>query len=200
MLLLLIRHGETLRVESDTGTANPTLTEIGHEQARRLASWLRAHESLDHLAVSPLLRARQTAQPVADQLGLVAEVIDELAEFDAGASSYIPMEEMRQTAHPRFRAMVEGRWEEFGTPIDPAAFQRSVVERIDRLAAEHPAQTVAVVSHGAVINAYLGAVIGTPRLLWFEPRYASIHRVLVSRSGVRSVETINETAHLGAPG
>ncbi|MGH9697628.1 MAG: histidine phosphatase family protein, partial [Bryobacteraceae bacterium] len=99
-----------------------------------------------------------------------------------------------------FRAMVEGRWEEFNTTLEPAAFQRSTVERIDRLAADHPAQTVAVVCHGAVINAYLGAVIGTPRLLWFEPRYASIHRVLVSRGGVRSVETINETAHLAPPG
>jgi 2,3-bisphosphoglycerate-dependent phosphoglycerate mutase len=199
VLLLLIRHGETLRVESDTGIANPGLTETGHEQARRLASWLAHHEQVDHLAVSPLLRARQTAAPVAEQLGLVAEVVDELAEFDAGSSSYIPMEEMKSTGHPRLRAMVEGRWEEFGTTVDPVAFQRSTSERIDRLAADHPAQTVAVVCHGAVINAYLGAVIGTPKLLWFEPRYTSIHRVLVSRGGVRSVETVNETAHLGTP-
>ncbi|MGH8997557.1 MAG: histidine phosphatase family protein [Acidimicrobiales bacterium] len=199
MQLLLIRHGETLRVESATGIANPGLTEAGHEQARRLAAWLRDHEQVDHLVVSPLLRAGQTAAPVAEQLGLVAEVVDELAEFDAGASSYIPMEEMTSTAHPRLRAMVEGRWEEFGASLDPVSFQQSTVERIDRLAAEHPAQTVAVVCHGAVINAYLGAVIGTPRLLWFEPRYASIHRVLVSRGGVRSVETINETVHLARP-
>lgn len=200
MQLLLIRHGETLRVESDTGVANPGLTEAGHQQAHRLALWLREHEQVDHLAVSPLLRARQTAAPVAERLGLVAEVVDELAEFDAGASSYIPMEEMKSTAHPRLRAMVEGRWEEFGSTLDPAEFQRATVERIDQLAAEHPAQTVAVVCHGAVINAYLGAVIGTPRLLWFEPRYASIHRVLVSRGGVRSVETVNETAHLTGTG
>jgi probable phosphoglycerate mutase len=49
-----------------------------------------------------------------------------------------------------------------------------------------------------VINAYLGDVIGTPRLLWFEPGYTSVSRVFVSRSGIRSVETVNESAHLRA--
>ncbi|MGH9047300.1 MAG: histidine phosphatase family protein [Acidimicrobiales bacterium] len=200
MLLLLIRHGETRRVESETGIANPALTAHGHWQARRLADWLRATELIAHIAVSPLQRARQTAEPLLEEFGLEPEVIPGLAEFDARASSYIPMEEMRAKRDPRFRAMIEGRWEDFGGEIQPKAFRRSVVDTLNGLAATHPAQTVAVVCHGAVINAYLGDVIGTPRLLWFEPRYTSMHRVLVSRRGVRSVETVNECTHLQASG
>ena len=96
--------------------------------------------------------------------------------------------------------MVEGRWEEFGATIDPASFRRSTVERIDRLAAEHPAQTVAVVCHGAVINAYLGrGHRHPPALVVRAPLHVDPPGARVSRGGVRSVETVNETAHLRVP-
>lgn len=192
MQLILVRHGQARRVESDVGIADPPLTEKGRLQAERLADWLHEHERIDHLAVSPLRRARETADPVVRRMGLVPEVVAELAEFDAGASSYIPLEEMKAARDPRFRAMVEGEWGEFRSALDPESFRRSVVATIDGLAAEHRGHTVLVVCHGAVINAYLGDVIGTPRLLWFEPHYTSLHRVLVSRGGVRSVDTVNE--------
>ena len=195
MRLLLIRHGEARRVESETGIADPPLTETGNQQARLLASWLKA-EQIDHVAVSPLRRAGQTAAPMADHFGLEPEVIPALAEFDAGASSYIPMEELRATRDPRLHAMIEGRWDEFGSLAEPEGFRRSVVAALDGLAGSHPGAQVAVVCHGAVINAYLGDVIGTPRLLWFEPHYTSINRVLVSRTGIRSIESVNELAHL----
>jgi len=196
--LILIRHAETRRVEAETGPADPGLTEAGHDQARRLAGWLGETEPLDHIASSPLLRARQTAEPIGERFGLALQVVPELAEFDSGASTYIPMEEMKATGHPRLRAMLEGRWGELGDSMDPVAFRRSVVVSLDGIAAANPGQSVAVVCHGAVINAYLGDVIGTPRLLWFEPRYTSLHRVLVSRDGIRSVQSINEVVHLGA--
>ncbi len=196
MQLLLIRHGETQRVEVETGVADPPLTDVGREQARRLAEWLIAHERLDAVFVSPLLRARETAAPLAERLGHDPQVISELAEFDADSTSYIPMEEMRSTQHPRLRAMVEGRWDEFGASVAPEIFQDTIVRTLDGLAESHPGQRLAIVCHGAVINAYLGDIIGTPRLLWFEPRYTSLHRVLVSRGGVRSVESLNELPHL----
>lgn len=192
MHLLLIRHGETTRVDSETGIADPPLTDNGRDQARRLAEWLK-DERLDHIVVSPLRRARETAAPLADRFGLEPEVITNLAEFDAEASSYIPMEELRATRDPRLNAMTEGRWEELGSMVEPEAFRSDIIGALDGVAAAHPGQRVAVVCHGAVINVYLGDVIGTPRLLWFEPRYASVSRVLISRDGIRSVESVNES-------
>jgi 2,3-bisphosphoglycerate-dependent phosphoglycerate mutase len=196
--LLLVRHGETQRAEAEVGPADPGLTEQGHAQARRLAVWIARHEPVDHIVSSPLLRARQTAAPLCDRLGLEPEIVADLAEFDAGSSTYIPMEEMKAARHPRLRAMVEGRWDEFGSDVDPDAFRLTIVGTLDRLALSHPGERVAVICHGAVINTYLGDVIGTPRLLWFEPRYTSLNRVLVSRDGIRSVETLNELPHLQA--
>jgi 2,3-bisphosphoglycerate-dependent phosphoglycerate mutase len=198
--LLLIRHGETARVESETGLADPELTPHGRHQAVLLADWLLANERLDHLVVSPLRRARQTAAPLAQRFSMDPEVVQELAEFDANSSRYIPMEEMKATRDPRLLAMVEGRWDDFDAEVDPERFRRTILAAFGTLTDAHPGRNVAVVCHGAVINAYLGDVIGTPRLLWFEPRYTSIQRVLVSRSGVRSVETINECPHLRTDG
>ena len=125
-------------MEAESGIANPGLTVPGLGQAKRLAAWLAAHERIDALAVSPLLRARQTADPLASVIGLEAVVIDELAEFDAASSSYIPMEEMRSTQHPRLRAMVEGRWDEFGAPVEPEVFRSTIVRTLGQLAGAHP--------------------------------------------------------------
>jgi 2,3-bisphosphoglycerate-dependent phosphoglycerate mutase len=198
--LLLIRHAETVRVQSETGVADPGLTPNGLRQAELLADWLLANERLDHLVVSPLRRARQTVAPIAGRFSMEPEVVNELAEFDANASSYIPMEEMKANRDQRLQAMIDGRWADFDAKVDPAAFRQSILTTLGALTDTHPGQNVAVVCHGAVINAYLGDVIGTPRHFWFEPLYTSIHRVLVSRGGVRSVQTINECPHLRAEG
>ena len=42
-------------------------------------------------------------------------------------------------------------------------------------------------------------VLGLDRVLYFEPDYTSISRVLVSRAGTRSIRSLNETAHLPSP-
>jgi 2,3-bisphosphoglycerate-dependent phosphoglycerate mutase len=159
-------------VESETGIADPALTDVGHLQARQLVAWLMA-EPLHHIAVSPLQRARQTAAPLAAQFGLEAQVIAELAEFDAAASSYIPIEEMKATRDPRLQAMTEGRWDQFGSEIEPDAFRSMVVAVIDGVAAVHPGESAAVVCHwqssvavaiGTVVGIPLGIVLG--RVLW----------------------------------
>ncbi len=64
------------------------------------------------------------------------------------------------------------------------------------IAVAHPSQHVAVVCHGGVINTYTGAILGLDRMLWFEPRYTSISRVLVHRGGQRSILTLNELPRL----
>ncbi|MGZ8734797.1 MAG: histidine phosphatase family protein [Acidimicrobiia bacterium] len=196
MELLLIRHAEPVRIgpgEGD-GPADPPLTAAGREQADRLAAWL-TPDGVDHVVVSPLLRARETAAPLLTRLGRQPEIDDVLIEYDARADHYIPIEELRETRDERWTAMVEGRWEEFGGE-EPATFRARVVPQIDGIAAAHAGERVAVVCHGGVINVYLADVLGIDRLLWFDPAYTSVSRVMISRDGIRSLTTLNETAHL----
>jgi len=196
--LLLLRHAEPERIAPGTSDApaDPVLTERGREQAGRLARWL-GNEVLDAVVSSPLRRARETAEVVGNELEIDVEVVDELMEYDARADYYIPVEELRETRDHHWRAMVEGRWEEIGGE-DPERFQRRIVPCIDAIVERFPGGRVAAVCHGGVINVYLAHLLGLERHLWFEPGYTSISRVAASRTGERSVVTLNETAHLVA--
>ncbi|HSO96342.1 MAG TPA: histidine phosphatase family protein [Acidimicrobiia bacterium] len=198
MELVLVRHAQPVRVDQGTvsGPADPGLSRQGHLQAARLADWL-AEEPIGAVLTSPLRRARETAAPVAATLGVTAEVVDGVAEYDAAAGEYIPIEELRAAKDERWFATVEGRWADVGG-VDPREFQARVVPAVETLIDRFGGQRVVVVTHGGVLNVYLAHVVGTERLLWFHPEYTSISRVAAARTGQRSIATLNETAHLTA--
>jgi probable phosphoglycerate mutase len=193
MELLLIRHAEPVKIVDADGPADPPLGERGIHQAERLADYL-GEEAIGAVWSSPMQRARETAAPLAKQLGIDIVIDSELAEFDKEATSYIPVEELKATKDERWLAMVEGNFDADG--VDPVEFQRGVVRAIEHIITGNPGGSVAVVCHGGVINAFLAHILGIERALWFEPRYTSIHRVFASRRGDRSLQTLNETAHL----
>ncbi|HEV7524557.1 MAG TPA: histidine phosphatase family protein [Acidimicrobiia bacterium] len=195
MDLLWVRHGEPERIAAGTGVpANPALTALGREQAERLAAWLAA-EPVDIVLSSPQRRARETAEPIARVHGLEVEVAPGLMEYDAQSDHYIPMEELRATNDPQLTAMYEGRWEQFGAePADQ--FRTRISSVVDEIVAAHAGQRVVAVCHGGVINVAFAIALGLDRHLWFEPHYTSLSRMIASRTGVRSVASLNERAHL----
>jgi len=194
--LLLIRHAEPVRIAAGEvdGPADPGLTERGAKQASRLADWLRT-ERVGEIVASPLLRARETAAPLAEAFGLDIVIDEGVSEYDADSREYIPIEELRALKDDRWQATIEGRWEDAGG-VDPAEFQKIVVPAMDSIVDRSPGSTVAVVCHGGVINVYLAHVLGIDRHLWFHPEYTSVSRVRAARSGPRSVGSVNEVAHL----
>jgi len=146
---------------------------------------------------SPMRRARETAEPIAAALGIDVEIVDGLIEYDSTSADYIPTEELQATNDPRWLAMVEGRWEELGA--DPAhVFKARVAQCVDEIVDRFPGRRVVAVCHGGVVNCALASILEIDRYLWFEPYYTSISRVIASRSGVRSVVSLNERAHLEA--
>jgi probable phosphoglycerate mutase len=198
MELLLIRHGLPVRRELDDGIADPELSAAGLAQAEHLADYL-ASEPIDAVYASPLRRAFQTAEPLAGRRGLPINVIDSVAEWDRNSSEYIPIEELKAANDPRYLSLMRGEW----TALEesPEEFSARVVAALDALIEAHAGQRIAVSCHGGVINAYLTHVLTLPvGPGFFYPNYTSIHRVAASRSGVRSIVTVNETAHLRGTG
>jgi 2,3-bisphosphoglycerate-dependent phosphoglycerate mutase len=197
MNIVWVRHAEPERIEPGTGVpANPSLTARGRDQAHRLAAWL-AHEPVDAVISSPQRRAIETAEPVAAAHGLTIEVVDGIVEYDVQADHYIPIEELKATNDERWTAMVEGRWTDFGGEA-PDAFARRVAGAIDDIVGRFPGRNVVAVCHGGVINVALASVLDIARPLWFDPMYTSISRMAASRTGVRSIVSVNERAHLEA--
>jgi probable phosphoglycerate mutase len=193
MELILVRHAEPVRIVDADGPADPELAERGRKQAEALAAYL-GTEPIGAVWSSPMQRARETAAPLAAALGVEVVVDTELAEWDREATSYIPIEELKANKDERWVAMVEGNLDTSGVDLD--AFRAGVVTAMDHIVTGNPGASVAVVCHGGVINTYLASILGIERPLWFEPKYTSIHRVLASRRGDRSLETLNEVAHL----
>jgi probable phosphoglycerate mutase len=185
MELLLIRHARPDRHEPVEGPADPELSDVGRRQAAALADWLGA-EKIDAVYSSPMRRAQETAAPLADRLGVKVQAEADLAEYDAGAASYIPIEELKAAGDPRWMQL----------PDDIPGFQERVVAAVEGIVGNHGSGTVALVCHGGVVNVYLAWVLGTKESLFFLPHYTSVSRVLASSEGRRSVDTINETAHL----
>jgi probable phosphoglycerate mutase len=199
MELLVVRHAEPVRVtaaETGGAPADPGLSDRGHDQAARLAAWLAA-EGVDHIVSSPLRRALDTAAPIAGATGLTVDVDEQVCEYDRGADSYIPIEELRATKDEHWRAMVEGRWEDYGGE-NPDHFRARITPQLDGVIDAHPGENVVVVCHGGVINVYLATLLGLPHHLWFDPAYTSLSRVRASRNGARSLASLNETGHLVA--
>jgi broad specificity phosphatase PhoE len=192
--LLLVRHGLPRRVETSGAAADPSLSEIGRAQAEHLADYL-ASEEIAAIYASPLRRAGETVAPLAERLGLRVAVVDGVAEWDRDAATYVPVEELRAAGDHRFHEMTQAAWSDMAL-MGP--FRERVVTSIDALVDAHPGQRIVIGCHAGVVNVYLGEVLGLPvdRRGFHYPNYTSIHRVAASRSGVRTVITVNETAHL----
>lgn len=198
MELLLIRHGLPVRRELAVGAADPELSEAGHAQARHLADYL-SSEVLDAVYASPLRRAVQTAEPLAEVQKRTIEIIDDVAEWDRHSNEYVPVEELKAANDPRWQALLRGEWTVHEE--SPEQFRGRIVAAIEKLVDAHSGDRVAIVCHGGVINGYLGHILQLPNPQgFFYPNYTSIHRVAAARSGERSVVTVNETSHLRRTG
>lgn len=192
--LLLIRHALP---ESHVHT--PGLSAEGVEQARRLGSWLKGEE-VDVLLTSPMRRAVETAQILADQTGReVDATVEDLREWDTDLppQAYVAIEEMGPM-DPRAIAIAEGRYDDFVPELDREAFQTRVAGAIDEVFSRWPVGRVAAVCHGGTLNAAIGGVLGIPALFWVNPGFTSVSRLRRMPGGRTVVVSVNETAHLHA--
>lgn len=193
MELLLVRHGLPLRVERKDGKpADPSLSPEGVLQARRVAHFLSA-DGIGAIVSSPLRRARETAEPLAALLGLEVAIERGVSEVDAEADAYVPLEELKRQDYTAWQRAIRGGI--FGAR-DPNAFQREVVDALERVIASNSGRRVAVFCHGGVINAWAAHVLGIQNLLFVDARYASVSRFFAASSGERSLASLNETGHL----
>ncbi|RYF44086.1 MAG: histidine phosphatase family protein [Comamonadaceae bacterium] len=152
--LILIRHGETewnreLRFQ---GHVDVGLNATGLEQARRLALRL-SGEPAHRVYSSDLMRARQTADPVGQTLGLAALTDPALREQNFGEVDGMRVDDIK-AQHPQ---AWEGwlRFEEdYCMPLGETTrqFHGRVMDAVHRLVASHPNETLVIVTHGGVLD------------------------------------------------
>jgi probable phosphoglycerate mutase len=198
-LLLLIRHGETdwnrgARIQGHTDIA---LNAVGHAQARAAAQALRETE-IHAVYASDLLRACETAQPIAQAQGLPLHHDPDLRERAFGAfegSSFAQLQELHPEACERWRKRDPSFAAPGGERLDD--FYARVTAAVQRIAARHAGQTVAVITHGGALDCLHRAAtsqsLGAPRT--WDIRNAAINRILVAE-GRMTLVGWNDGGHL----
>jgi broad specificity phosphatase PhoE len=158
--VILVRHGESEGNRDRTFTQNPQvpLTAHGREQARAAGLRIAQRYTPTRIVASPYLRAWQTAEVIAEVLGLPIEAEADLREQSFGVFAGEPYDALLGDA-----AYHEGPrwdWRPQGGESLTDVYQR-VVPVIDRVAAESSGRDVVVVSHGGVMLALCAYVTGS---------------------------------------
>ncbi|CUR60668.1 putative Isomerase [metagenome] len=162
MQLLLIRHAQThANVTRALDTAHPgaDLTDLGTAQVQALTDQL-AHERIDAVFASPRLRARRTAEGLALPRGLALELRDGLVEISAGDHE---MSEETEHATAYVESVLAWAAGDLSSTLPGGESGAHALGRFDAVVDEVLAtghDTVAVVSHGAMLRTWCGARVG----------------------------------------
>lgn len=189
--LIAIRHGETAwnRETRIQGQTDIPLSTEGLWQAQQMALAL-AEANIDAIYTSDLKRAFQTAQALAGalQMSLISE--EGLRERHFGCFEGLTHDEIMER-HPD-----EGRrWRQRDPVYAPTGgetlldFNSRVMATVNRLAANRPEQTVALVTHGGVLDCLYRAAtrVGLEVPRTWQIGNASINRLLLTESGLMLV-------------
>ncbi len=173
----MIRHGKPSATWGDAGAdPDPGLDDEGRAQAEAAAAALWALPVLlrpTRVVSSPLRRCRETAQPLAQRLGVELIIEPGVAEIPTPAG-------LSSAERPGWlRNAFAGSWADIPGDQDYAAWAADVAVACAR----YPG--AAVFSHFVAINAAVGAAQGDPRVRQFEPGHASITTFSISDGGLR---------------
>jgi probable phosphoglycerate mutase len=162
--LCIVRHGETAwnaehRVQ---GQLDIPLNEIGLRQAQAVGMVLK-EERFDAIYSSDLVRARQTATPIAGLLALPISLDKELRERHYGIFERLTYAEAK-VRYPEDYARFESRDPDyaFRTGESLKDFSARSIKIITAIADRHKGQSVLVFTHGGVLDKLYRFITGLP--------------------------------------
>ena len=190
----LLRHGEPAIFGRLNGRLPGVgLSEKGRAEAAAQAGRL-AGEKIEAIYSSPLQRTRETAEIVAERLGLPVQDREDVIEIDYGDWTGLTFDQIRR----------DERWQMWSRSRSIAAIPggeswRQVHERVVgalfNLRQAHPEGSLVIVSHGDVIRAAMLFALGMPLDFYhrIEVATASLSTMRIDANGIRVI-AINERA------
>lgn len=199
MKLLLVRHGqcETNLGNRFQGQVDSPLTELGRKQARAAAERLK-REPIAAVYSSDLSRARDTAAPIAEALGLPVHPTPLLRECHIGDIQGWTRDDFRER-YPDLCA----RWEADPIAHRPPGAERfeEVIERcgefIRQVTEAHgPGDTVLAAVHYGSLSGLICAALELPTeaILKFHAANASLS--ILETGAATALHVLNDTSHL----
>jgi len=199
--VLVIRHGETEwnRAEVFRGRSDVPLSEGGREQARLVAEVLK-ERPIEAVYSSPLSRARDTAQPLAEALGLDVVVDERLVDMSFGQWEGWERTRVEREQPERYELWLKEP-ERFRAPGGEslAEVRARAWPAVQELAERHG--VCAIVSHRVVCKVVLCEALGSGAAGFWRVRVDTGSVSVVRREGGGWLVTaVNDTHHLKAMG
>ena len=189
MKLFVVQHGEKHRIDGD-----PSLTDTGRAQAKSVAAFFRERGTVTAVYTSPLLRAIETAAPIAHESGVPVRVDDRLQERMNWTTDQWP--ELDDFLDEWHRATTDRGYQprsgdsSFGTAERMVAF-------LSDIQLSPPGVEVVAVSHGGATVDLLRTLIGDTRLSRIAP---SVMQEGVPPAAITSLEWTGQTWEVGGIG
>lgn len=200
-VLLVVRHGESVPARPGSpfplvqGRGDPELAPDGEDQAERIGVRL-AGMGVDGIYVTGLRRTAQTAAPLAARLGMKPVVVADLMEVGLGEWEGGLFRQRVAERHPlALRMMVEERWDVIPGAESLDHLRERVRRGVERIAAAHPDQRVAVFTHGGVIGSIIAMATGSRPFAFNHAENGSLSEVVVTAEQW-AVRSFNDTSHL----
>lgn len=196
MLLLLIRHGESEAglLDVHEGRADFALTERGHAQAQAVAAFVKREYKVTRLYASPLRRAAQTAEYLAEATGVKVTCADDLMEFNNGLLAGMPRAEAA-IKYPKISDLPADQ-AVYGQESKAAFCSRAERALAQILAGAAENDVIAAVTHGGMINQLYHTLLKLPvdSKVLFHTGDTGIH-VWKILNGAAGIVTANLTGH-----
>ena len=177
--LLLVRHAHAEWVPDESRPLSP----LGVTQARRVAQLLEPHRPTS-IYSSPLPRARQTVEPLAERLDL--EIV-EMAGLQERTLADGPV--------PDFEGAMFESWEDFSVSFPGGETSAAAQERIwvafQEIVRLHSEGRVAAASHGNIMALLMNRI--DPQYhyeFWSEMTWPDVYRLTIRSGSVTDVERL----------
>ena len=201
--ILLVRHGQSVgNAERRFGghTATP-LSAFGRAQAEAMARAL-SSERVTAIYSSDLLRAVETAEPLAALTGLEVRHSNAFRERSVGQMEGLTFEEAAEKHPDEYAALLR---RDFEHVLLGGESYRQLLDRasrkLDRAISEHRGGTIVVVSHTGticILALHLMGALDAPELrpVWISSANCGVSRFNIQHGGLIRVNALNDTRHL----
>jgi broad specificity phosphatase PhoE len=189
--ILLIRHASNDYLGRALAGRLPDvhLNEQGRREAQALAQWL-SRWPIQAIYCSPLERARETAQPLAEKFGIPVRIEEALIEVGFGDWTGMSMQELERVAdwrkHPTRRSCIRPPGGEHIVET-----QCRLVKVFEVIQKEYPEGLVAAVTHAdhvrAALSFYLGVSVDLMSRIEVSPASVTVLQFNISTPRVLAV-------------
>jgi probable phosphoglycerate mutase len=207
----LVRHGRTHLTEtkriSGRGGENPKLSDLGRADAKaaataaaqigRSGAW--AHlNPISAIVASPIQRTVDTANIIANELGLSVSLNENIAEISFGDWDGFTNDEVKEKWPNEFKSW-QGAWEVAPPNGESLAeFDARLIQGLYQIVSENSGKTVAVVSHVMPIRGMVRRAIEGGISAYWAPQISPCSISILRFWGNQAAEviTLNSTTHL----